>query len=129
LGKFEQFCIHQLEPTTNLSIRLYLGFSHNHDRRVVTLEDVLESLIQEEIYDEYDRQERRRLEVAKWGYQRWRKFVRHQKKRRGGMPAYASIPSEPKMLQVVEDAIHQNEEDEKEATESTSLLGRLNPFK
>jgi CBS domain containing-hemolysin-like protein len=101
-----------------------LAFPHHH-RRVVTLEDVLESLIQEEIYDEYDRQERRKHDLAKWGFQRWRRFVRHQKKRRGDM-TYASIASEPKMLHVVEEAVHKKEEET--ATEYTSLLGRLNPF-
>jgi hypothetical protein len=99
-----------------------------HHRRVITLEDVLESLIQEEIYDEYDRHERRRHDLAKWGFQRWRRFVRHQKKRRGDM-TYASIPSEPKLLHVVEEIVHQKEKEEEEtATEHTSLLSRLNPF-
>lgn len=94
---------------------------------VCTLEDVLESLIQEQIYDEYDRQERKRLDVARWGYNRWRLFIKKQKKKRGD-PSYQSIKTEPQILQVVEEATKAAERGEL-ATETTSLLGRLNPFR
>ncbi|CAB9516827.1 DUF21 domain-containing protein [Seminavis robusta] len=90
---------------------------------VVTLEDVLETLIQEEIYDEYDRQERKKFELARWGFQRWRRFVRNRKKRRGELN-YSSITSgEPNIVRVVEEGAGKEE-----PSETTTLLDRLNPF-
>ena len=42
---------------------------------VITLEDVLESLIQEEIYDETDRIEREEARIARWATNKWKRFV------------------------------------------------------
>ena len=86
----------------------------------------MESLIQEQIYDEYDRAERKRLDLARWGFNRWRLFVRKQKKKRGD-PSYQQIQTEPKIMEVIEEAREAAAKGEL-PTESTSLLGRLNPF-
>lgn len=71
---------------------------------MVTLEDVLEMLIQEQIYDEYDRQERKHLNQARWAFNRWKLFVKTRRKKRGGA-SYQAIQTGPKMLDVVENAV------------------------
>ena len=49
---------------------------------LVTLEDCIEELIQEEIYDEYDKDEIRELNRVKWVVGRWKAFVKKKKKAR-----------------------------------------------
>jgi metal transporter CNNM len=95
---------------------------------IVTLEDVLENLIQEQIYDEYDRQEREQMRLARWGLQRWKMFVKNKKRQSGS--SYQSLPSsDPKMLDVIEEATATAGSEEKSTpTEKTSLLGRFNIF-
>ena len=90
------------------------------------MEDVLENLIQEQIYDEFDRKEKQRLKLARWGFQRWRMFVKKNKNERGEQTSYEST-REPKLVGIVEEAMAR--EDEDQATETTSLLSRLNPFR
>ena len=92
-----------------------------------TLEDVLESLIQEQIYDEYDRAERKGLELARWGFNRWRLYVKKKKKMRGD-PSYQQIQPEPKILEVIEQATEAAARGEL-PSETTPLLQRLNPFR
>mgnify|MGYP005843867495 CR=1 FL=1 len=94
---------------------------------IVTLEDVLENLIQEQIYDEYDRQEREQMRLARWGLQRWKMFVKNKKRQRGS--SYQSLPGGPKMLDVIEEATATAGREESTPTEKTSLLGKLNIFK
>ena len=83
-------------------------------------------MIQEQIYDEFDRKEKKRLQLARWGVQRWKMFVKKKKKARGEAMTYDAI-GEPRMLRVVEDALAH--EEDPHPTETTSLLDRLNPFK
>lgn len=45
---------------------------------IITLEDVLEALLQEQIYDESDKLEREALRLAKWATRRWKSHVRKQ---------------------------------------------------
>lgn len=49
---------------------------------ILTLEDCLEALIQEEIYDEYDIAEKRAMSRAAWAAKKWVKFVKQKKESR-----------------------------------------------
>ena len=80
---------------------------------VVTLEDVLEMLLQEQILDESDKRERVQLRLAKWTLKRWKLFVDQKKAGRED----SVMEKEPQMVSVVNDAIHQA------ATDATPLLG------
>jgi metal transporter CNNM len=81
---------------------------------IVTLEDVLEMLLQEQILDETDKREREQLRLAKWAITRWKLFVDQKK---ANQKEDAVINYEPKMVSVVNDAIH------RAATDETPLLG------
>ena len=49
---------------------------------ILTFEDVLEELLQEEIYDEMDRLEQSHLETVKWVIQKWKLYVKKRKLQR-----------------------------------------------
>jgi metal transporter CNNM len=68
---------------------------------VVTLEDVLEMLIQEQILDETDKLERDEMRLAKWVAARWKLFVSQKKADRED----ALLHEDPQILNVVNQAI------------------------
>lgn len=84
----------------------------------------MESLIQEQIYDEYDRQEMKQLELARWGFKRWRKYVKDKKKRRDPND---KPREEPKMLKVVEEATEAAHALAEEPNEKTALVATTKP--
>lgn len=47
------------------------------------MEDVLEALLQEQIYDESDKYEREALRLSNWVAQKWKGYTRRKKKERG----------------------------------------------
>lgn len=49
------------------------------DIGIVTLEDALESLLREDIYDEFDKVEREEKRLAKWVAAKWKRFVNKKK--------------------------------------------------
>eukprot|EP00980_Cylindrotheca_fusiformis_P021521 scaffold8369_cov121-Cylindrotheca_fusiformis.AAC.2 len=73
---------------------------------IITIEDVLEELLQEEIADEYDRREWREEKLSEWVITKWKKFADSRRKERQA-----------------KEAIDQANMDKAEAGESTRLLG------
>ena len=57
---------------------------------IVTLEDCLEELIQEEIYDEFDRTEQVAYQRAKRAVRKWKSFVRRKKEAKAAAAAAAN---------------------------------------
>jgi hypothetical protein len=49
---------------------------------VITIEDVIEALLQEQIYDENDKREREMLRLTKWAAHKWKMFVKKKKRSR-----------------------------------------------
>jgi hypothetical protein len=54
-------------------------------RRIVTFEDVLEELLQEQIYDENDQMEKEAEKIARWVVKRWRHHKRRREMEASGM--------------------------------------------
>jgi len=79
---------------------------------VVTLEDVLEMLLQEQILDETDKLERDERRLAKWVAGRWKLYVNQQKAYRED----GSRSTDPRMIDIVNQASAQA------ATDETPLL-------
>ena len=49
---------------------------------IVSLEDCIEELIQEEIYDEYDKKEKKEFERSQWAVAKWKAFVATRRSQR-----------------------------------------------
>jgi hypothetical protein len=91
--------------------------------RIITLEDVLEALLQEQIYDESDKYERDALRVARWVAQKWKAYVRRGKRQRALVGDESSAVPNLSMGSVVEQAMeHQHQQ----ANEQSRLLGGSN---
>lgn len=85
---------------------------------VVTLEDVLEMLLQEQILDETDKLERDEIRLAKWAAARWKQFV-SQKKAEHEDAAMLHDTEDLKMADIVHQAMDQAKQG---ATDETPLL-------
>lgn len=86
---------------------------------VISLEDVLETLLQEQIYDEMDRYEKNARRLALLVVKRWKGYVQRRK-------THTLVPPqpEPAMANVVEQAMEAADLEHGVSTETTSLLGK-----
>lgn len=76
---------------------------------IITLEDVLEELLQEQVLDEFDKKEIKEDRLARWTVQKWKRFIRRKK-------------NKVNMTDVVDMAMNSARQ-ESEIGENTSLLG------
>jgi hypothetical protein len=49
---------------------------------VITIEDVIEALLQEQIYDESDKIEREMTRIARWASRKWKAYSANKKRER-----------------------------------------------
>lgn len=71
---------------------------------LVTLENCLEELLQEEIYDEMDNREVAQMRVTRWAWRKWRLFVLQRKVKREQIAI--AVSDQPGLRGVVEGALH-----------------------
>lgn len=71
---------------------------------IITLEDVMEALLQQNIMDEMDRKERERMDRARWAIARWKLFVKKRRQERKSVNRRGSDESLP--LRKVSSTIH-----------------------
>lgn len=93
-----------------MAIGSFFLFPH----RIVTIEDVLEELLQEEIADEFDKKEWKEERLSLWAVHKWKRFVQRRKMER----EVAKRREAATLANVEEGGGNTNE-----ATESTGLLG------
>ena len=83
---------------------------------VITIEDVLEAILQEQIYDESDKLEREATRIALWATRKWKAFVRRRKQERGNSAKKSNTSTFP-------DAVNQIvNENRRMVREETPLL-------
>ena len=88
---------------------------------IITMEDALEELLQEQILDETDKLERNELRLAKWALGQWHLYVSQRKVERE--LALFQQSQDPKLLDVVNRARSGfNAADVPRSTDSTPLL-------
>jgi len=88
-GHMAVVCIHP-EIAENGLIKDEAIPSKAHVVGLVTLEVCIEELMQEEIYDEYDKEEREMNLRSKWVIDKWKKFVQKKKLERSWTPENGS---------------------------------------
>lgn len=97
---------------------------------ILTLEDVLEELLQEQIYDEMDHYEQNQLKSVQWAFRKWKVFVKKRKLRQEEDELNRTHDNTQAFLHVVADVLHNKKLLEAEyATmthESSPLLGDEN---
>jgi hypothetical protein len=69
---------------------------------IITLEDVLEALLQEQIYDEMDREELQRNRLARMVFRKWKTYTKRKKQ---GLLQPAAVRHDPAILAVVAQAV------------------------
>ena len=87
--------------------------------RVVTLEDVLEELLQEEIYDENDQMEKEAERIALWVGRKWKRLQRKREMKALGIEE--SMGSVVEAAVAIDDAAR-TQKNNVTNSESTSLL-------
>jgi metal transporter CNNM len=89
---------------------------------IITLEDVLEALLQEQIYDETDKVEREAERIARWASKKWKRFLQNRKRERALEQGHEQAVSMGTVVQIATTAHQNHHADEEAVGERTTLL-------